>query len=402
MGLLDQLKEGLQDRLTRELAGDGIAGGIARAVVDRMGRLKDVALPPQQPRLPAPARHVFRWDLDKTYLRTEFDSLADLAKSAIETAADKQAFPGATALLRALKADGNRICIVSGSPTQMRQVLAAKLALDGIDYDEFVLKDNLRNIMRGRFRSLRAQIPYKLPALLASRAGSPPAPAETLFGDDAEADAIIYCLYADLLAERVSLGDLERILAATRAYDDDTLRTLELARTVPKGRVVRRMFIHLDRRSPPHGFRRYGRRLVPIFNYFQAAMVLYGDGVLSARQVLFVAFEMLDSHQFELGTLANSVQDLLRRGRLDRDVALRLAREAAEAAEQGVLTGRSDLPPFDQIARAFVDRVRQLGDMRPPPFAPEDEPLDYVKLVDEEHERRRHKKGRKGAPLGSG
>src|SRR5919199_5535133 len=63
-------------------------------------------------------KHTFRWDLDKTYLRTEFDSLKDLAKSAIETAADKQAYPGATALLRALRQDGHRICIVSGSPTQ--------------------------------------------------------------------------------------------------------------------------------------------------------------------------------------------------------------------------------------------------------------------------------------------
>jgi hypothetical protein len=397
MGLIDQLKDSLQDRLMRELAGEGIAADVMR----RLGKVRDAALPPPPPRPLVAARHVFRWDLDKTYLRTEFDSVRDLVKSAIETAADKKAYPGATSLLRALKADGNRVCIVSGSPTQMRQVLAAKLALDGIDYDEFVLKDNLRNIMRGRFRSLRAQIPYKLPALLASRGATPPAPAETLFGDDAEADAIIYCLYADLLAERVSLGDLERILAATRAYPDDALRTLELARVVPKGQVVKRMFIHLDRKSPPHGFRRYGRRLVPIFNYFQAAMVLYGDGILSARQVLFVAFEMLDSHQFELGTLANSVQDLLRRGRLDRDVALRLAREAAEAAEQGALTGRSDLPPFEQIARAFVDRVRQLGDSRPPSFAAEDEPLDYVKLVDHEHERRRDRR-RGGTPLGSG
>ena len=122
---------------------------------------------------PAP-RHTFRWDLDKTYLRTEFDSFKDLARSAIENAADKQAYPGATALLRALRQDGNRICIVSGSPTQMRQVLAAKLRLDGVDYDEFVLKNNLKNILRGRFRALRAQIPYKLPAMLRSRLGPPP------------------------------------------------------------------------------------------------------------------------------------------------------------------------------------------------------------------------------------
>ena len=136
-------------------------------ISERIGLLEPVQEPlPPGARMP---KHTFRWDLDKTYLRTEFDSLADLAKSAIETAADKRAFPGATALLRALVQEGNRICIVSGSPTQMRNVLAAKLALDGIDYDEFVLKNNLKNILRGRFRALRAQIPYKLPAMLQSR-----------------------------------------------------------------------------------------------------------------------------------------------------------------------------------------------------------------------------------------
>src|SRR5262245_27377584 len=180
-----------------------------------------------------PPRHTFRWDLDKTYLRTEFDSVGDLVRSAIETAADKQAFPGATALLRALRQDGNRICIVSGSPTQMRQVLAAKLALDGVEYDEFVLKNNLKNILRGRFRALRAQIPYKLPAMLMSRIAAP-AESETLFGDDAEADAIVYCLYADLLAGHVSVQDLERVLVASRAYEDDAERCLDLARRVPQ------------------------------------------------------------------------------------------------------------------------------------------------------------------------
>jgi hypothetical protein len=337
-----------------------------------------------------PPRHTFRWDLDKTYLRTEFDSLRDLAMSAIETAADKQAYPGATALLRALRQDGNRICIVSGSPTQMRQVLAAKLALDGVEYDEFVLKNNLKNILRGRFRSLRAQVPYKLPAMLRSRIAAAAA-AETLFGDDAEADAIIYCLYADLIAGRVSLQDLERVLAASRAYEDDAHMCLALARDVPKATAVRRIFIHLDRRSPPLGFRRFGPRLVPVFNYFQAALVLYADKVLSARQVIFVALEMLDSGQYELGHLATSVQDVIRRGRITRETALELATEAHEAARSGALSGRTDLPPFDRIADAFRDRVRELGTLPAPEPVPDD-PLDYVRLVDEEHEHRRRRR----------
>ncbi len=334
-----------------------------------------------------PPRHTFRWDLDKTYLRTEFDSIVDLAKSAIETAADKQAYPGATALLRALKQEGHRICIVSGSPTQMRTTLTAKLALDGIAYDEFVLKNNLKNILKGRFRALRAQIPYKLPAMLRSRIGAA-AERETLFGDDAEADAIIYCLYADLVAGTVGVSDLERVLVASRAYEDDTARILDLARDVPKGPAVQRMFIHLDRRSPPLGFRRFGPRLVPVFNYFQAAMVLYEDKVLSARQVVFVALEMLDSGQYELGHLATSVQDIIRRGRVSRETALQLTAEAAEAAKSGALSGREDLPPFESIAESFRARVRELGTTSTPPVELA-EPLDYVRLVDEEHENRR-------------
>jgi hypothetical protein len=373
------------------------------SIVSRLSKLSVIAgekiglLEPPPPVLKPgerPPRHTFRWDLDKTYLRTEFDSLKDLAKSAIETAADKQAFPGATALLRALRQDGNRICIVSGSPTQMRQVLAAKLALDGVEYDEFVLKNNLKNILRGRFRALRAQIPYKLPAMLASRIAAP-GDAETLFGDDAEADAVIYCLYADLVSGTVSLSDLERVLIASRAYEDDAARCLDLAQRVPKSPVVKRIFIHLDRRSPPMGFRRFGPRLVPVFNYFQAALVLYADKVLTARQVIFVALEMLDSRQFELGHLATSVQDVIRRGRITRDKALELVAEANDAATSGALSGRSDLPPFEKIAQSFRERVRELGSQpyTEPPH--DEEPLDYVRLVDEEHEHR-HRRRRQG------
>lgn len=362
--------------------------GLPIELGERIGLLDHV--PAGLPEGAKPPKHTFRWDLDKTYLRTEFDSLADLAKSAIETAADKQAYPGATALLRALKQDEHRICIVSGSPTQMRQVLAAKLALDGVAYDEFVLKNNLKNILKGRFRALRAQVPYKLPAMLRSRIGAA-AESETLFGDDAEADAIIYCLYADLVGDRVSLADLERVLIATRAYEDDSERILDLARRVPKGDAVHRIFIHLDRRSPPLGFRRFGPRLVPVYNYFQAALVLYEDKVLSARQVIYVALEMLDSGQYELGHLATSVQDIIRRGRVTRETALQLVAESNDAAVSGVLSGRDDLPPFEEIAEAFRARVRELGTMSPPPPEPI-EPLDYVRLVDEEHEHRRDRR----------
>lgn len=339
-------------------------------------------------------KHVFRWDLDKTYLRTEFDSIKDLWKSARETASDKQAFPGATALLRALKQEpGHRICIVSGSPTQMRRVLTAKLALDGIEYDEFVLKNNLRNVLRGRFRAFRAQVPFKLPVMLQSHVGMGGAQAQTLFGDDAEADAIVYSLYADLLSNALPLDELERVLHAARAYDDEIARILFLAERALKADSVQRILIHLDGRSPTASFAKFGRRLVPIYNYFQAALILYADGVLSARQVLFVTLDMLDSPEYELTSLANSLQDLLRRGRLDRSVAGQLSEEVQEAAAAGALSDH-DLPPFEEIAEAFAHRVRELGDAPPREWPDEDPRLDYVSLVDHEHQSRRKRRKR--------
>jgi hypothetical protein len=100
---------------------------------------------------------------------------------------------------------------------------------------------------------------------------------------------------------------------------------------------------------------------------------------------------MLDSKQYEISQLATSIQDIIRRGRVSRETALQLSSEAGEAARSGALSGRSDLPPFEEIAGSFRERVRELGGVQPPP--PEElEPLDYVRIVDEEHERRRSRR----------
>ncbi len=284
-------------------------------------------------------------------------------------------------MLRALRAAGgeaHRICIISGSPVQMRRVLAAKLAIDGVAYDEFVLKPNLQNIMRGRLRAIRAQVPYKLPALLASRA-EVTAPGETLFGDDAESDAVIYSLYADLLAGHVSIDELGRILDAAHAYDDQRTLTLALAARITHADVVKRILIHLDRRSPTAGFDRFGPRLVPIYNYFQAALVLYGDGQLGAADVLGVAKEMLASGDYSVGSLANSLQDVMLRGRVLRETALRLAQESQALAESDPEKW-GDLKQ-EEIARAFTARVRGLGtiDIDAGKNVPR---LDYVSLIE--------------------
>jgi hypothetical protein len=265
--------------------------------------------------------HIARWDLDKTYLRTEFDSLRDLVKTALERPDQKRTNPGASTLLREMVRAGIRVHILSGSPEQMRRNLEDKLRLDGVTWDSFTLKPNLQNLLRFRFRALRDQLGYKLPALLRARAKVGDGEAalalhETLFGDDAEADAYVYSLYADLLAGRVGEDVVMRVLERGRVYEDVVAETIDALRTIEQGDIVERILIHLERQTPPDDFRTYGSRVVPFYNYLQAAFVLQEDGRLGPDGVLRVAVELVTEHRFDGDALARSYQDLARRGHL--------------------------------------------------------------------------------------
>ncbi len=304
------------------------------------------------------APFVTRWDLDKTYLRTEFDTLSDLLRTAMERPDQKRAVPGASALLGALGDTGARIHILSGSPRQLRSRLEEKLRLDGVRWDELTLKPNLSNMLRLRFRALRDQLGYKLPILLAARVRDQDVAAEEiLVGDDAEADAFVYSLYGDLCDGTVSGAALEQVLTAGNVYGDQRESIRASLGAIRKGPVVARILIHLDRQSPPSHFELYGSRVVPFYNYLQAAMVLLEDGRLGAESVLKVAHALARQDRFEGVALARSYLDLLRRGHA-RGTAPALLRAALPALEGepaedvltfsemvGLMEGYVDSPP---------------------------------------------------------
>jgi len=354
---------------------------------------------------PRPPRRIYRWDLDKTYLRTDFDNWRQLVRTAFEKAHDKVAVPGAPALIRELRAAGDcQVFIVSGSPKQMRSVLEEKLKLDGVQWDEMILKDNVRNLLRGRFRALRGQIGYKLPILLESRARAPYSEAEEIcFGDDAEADAFIYSLFGDMVARRVDEEVVRKVLEAAQVYPDETRRVMTAWKKTAIADPVRRIFIHLDRLTPPARFARYGPRVVPVFNYFQAALVLMADGLLTAPQVVKVALEMVQTAGYNLLTLSNSFQDLLRRGLPLHEIIQPLI----QALEGGILSGPQGvlaaLRPVPDIVAAFTKRLAVLGAAPPPPRVVH---VDYLGLIDDAMPRhikgkpapepKKPKKGKKG------
>ncbi len=320
--------------------------------------------------------HVFRWDLDKTYLATEFDSLGDLVNAFVQSAEQKQNIPGTAALMRELRYGPsgvrNRIHVVSGSPRQMRRVLERKLSLDGADVDSLTLKPNLRNALRLRFRALRDQLGYKLPALLESRLQLADDALETCFGDDAEMDGLVYRLYADICAHRVRGVALDRVISEARLYPDQADRIRAAAASLPPHDPVQRVLIHLETGSPTLRFEALGPRVVPTFNTFQGALVLHVDGHLDAPAVGRVAAEMLNDYGYTARRLSHSLDDLIRRGVLTHN-------QIADVANA------LGLDPTDSRAVSL----------------PEEADVDYVALLHDIHEWQRARKARRrGARAG--
>ena len=325
---------------------------------------------------------MYRWDLDKTYLRTEFDTVRDLLSRAFERPSQKRTVPGAAALLRELRAtDPAGIYILSGSPEQMRRALEAKLRLDGVRWDGFELKPSLRKMLRGQFGFLRDQVGFKLGALLGSREALAPELNEVLFGDDAETDAFNYSLYADLCAGRVSTDMLARVLARAAVRDDEAERLVQLAARLPKREMCARIFIHLDRVSATTSFEAFGTRLCPFYNYFQPAVALLEMGAIDAAAALRVAADLVIDQGFTPEALAASYLELARRGQVGARPA-ELMRDAL-----------ADMPPgtyatATEILRAFGDEIgrARLRDSDPPVSAGE---LDYEAALLEERARAR-------------
>lgn len=240
------------------------------------------------------SKHIFRWDLDKTYLVSQFESLRGLLAVPFERGRDKVSLPGVAAVIKALReGQGSRgraseVYFLSASPPQIGTAIREKLAIDGIEYEGITFKDQVSHIVRGRFDALREQIGYKLERLLAAAREIEPGAREFLFGDDWESDPFAYSLYADLLAGLVSAAELSAVLerAGVHKHYVERIRTHHdwLERGARRHRVAG-IFILRQRMAPPAELARFGSRLVWFDNYFECALALYARGLIDAVAV---------------------------------------------------------------------------------------------------------------------
>ncbi len=265
---------------------------------------------------------VFVWDIDKTYLSTRFSSVRGMARIPIEFAVDKHAIPGMPEVLRGLRRgpgpeyDCAPLYFISASPPVLRRVVENKMLLDGVEHDGITFKDWLGAFRQLRPGRLREQVGFKLNALLDGRLRRPLA-REYLFGDDVEADAEAFALYAAVINGELAPGDLEQALAAALVAADDRRCIHDQVGRLPAERgTVERFYIHLEQRSDPNDYARHGPRAVPVTGGFQLALALYDLGLLDADAVTGAAEAVAASpkSQAKYGRPADQAADALRRG----------------------------------------------------------------------------------------
>jgi hypothetical protein len=265
---------------------------------------------------------LFYWDIDKTYLDTDHESVLGLVAVTWEMAVDKRQVAATDVLLRALRrgapAGGgiwsNPIYFVSASPPQLRTVIERKMLMDGVEYDGVTFKDQLALIRTGKMNRLRAHVAYKLSALLLYRRELPWTVRETLFGDDSESDALIYGLYADIVAGRLRGDVLEATLRKNGALSEDALYVRDLAAGMPRKDLVDRIYIHLARGRPKHTYASWGSILVPHEDTLQAAVTLLDEGKIRPGALVEVTRAMLERHDRGSAEVLRSLFDVVDRG----------------------------------------------------------------------------------------
>lgn len=267
------------------------------------------------------SEEVFIWDLDKTYLDTSWGTLSDLFRTAVERAFNKKNVPGTNTLIQSLQSNwqekrGNSLFplyFITASPPQMEGRIAEKLEHDKIRPFGAFFKDNLQNLRPGRFWRLSKQVGYKVQALLQLRLYLRSDVKQILWGDDSESDAVIYNLYSDICARRLSASEIRNILKSFSVAGEQTDIILHLQSQIPEFDPVEKIYINLAEDTDPDYYLKFGRRTVPTYNTFQTTLDCFQEGRLKIESVIRIAQDMMVNYGFTAEELTRSFDDLVRR-----------------------------------------------------------------------------------------
>lgn len=263
---------------------------------------------------------IFVWDLDKTYLDTKWETLRGLIRTAFERGNKKKNIPGTKVLVQRMQehyGDDLPLFFVSASPPQMIKSIYEKLTYDGLKPLGFLSKDNLKNVLPGKFQFLNKQIGYKLQALMELRLRLKKNVKMVCFGDDSESDAVVYSLFSDLCAHRITDREATEILTSMQVLESQIRLILELRDMLDSEDPVERVYINLETDTDPEYYDKFGRRLFAMEDSFQTAVDLFQYDFIKAEDAIEVAKNIVKNYNYySRDQLERSYDNLFRRNRI--------------------------------------------------------------------------------------
>ena len=231
----------------------------------------------------------YLWDIDKTWLDTRFSQVRGMLRIPFEFAVDKRALPGTTALLHALRQgpsgrEHRPLFFITASPPFIRRAIERKMLLDGVEFDGITYKDQVEVARRRHFDSLREHTPFKLGALLLHARAFPAGTTMHLFGDDAERDALIYSLFADICAGRLRGRELIAVVVAMHARRHYAEAVAELAEGLEPRERVAGIYINLVREPDGARLADFDERVLGYPSAGAIAELLRTRGLIGARE----------------------------------------------------------------------------------------------------------------------
>ena len=190
---------------------------------------------------------------------------------------------------------------------------------DGVEHDGITFKDWFRTLLEFRPDRLFEQVGFKTAALFRGRLDRIFA-SEYLFGDDYEKDAEAFSLYANYVNGKLDAAALESALAAGEVPEADRGLVIQSALSLPpkRGKVIK-IFIHLERNSPPERFERFGSSVVPVRGAYQLALVLRQDGMIGAETLSAVQSAVQSAPRYRFSKIKELEEDAVDRGILRRE-----------------------------------------------------------------------------------
>jgi len=258
-------------------------------------------------------------DIDKTYLETKFESIAMMAKIALESSEDKITVQGAQVLLNWLRwGEPDDLAgfsldqivplhFVSSSPPQLRRTLEEKLMFDGLLWSSDTFKDQAYNIFKGKFKLLKHQVAYKVAAILSLVARMKDDSHILFIGDNAESDPMIYQSISLLLTGMITESEFVDMLSCLGVRPNQTRDILDRIGEMPRQVKVSILIRRLE--SYPHSPSPIGGPVAIYYydHYLELAVHLMCQNLLDPRNPFKLMKEFHNRAGFSLRAIASAL-----------------------------------------------------------------------------------------------